>query len=98
MKDLAHITGEGFVGNIPRAIPKGLQVRIVKGSWPIPELFKEIQERSKLPDWDMFETLNMGIGLVMVVSPKDVAQVEKQLSPVYYLGTVERGTQGVRFV
>jgi len=43
----------------------------VKGSWPIPELFLEIQQRSKLTDGDMFETLNMGIGLVMVVAPKE---------------------------
>ena len=98
LKALAHITGGGFIENIPRVIPKGLQVKIVKGSWPIPELFKEIQERSRLPDAEMFRTLNMGIGLVMVVSPKEVAQVEKQLDRVYYLGTVERGSQGVRFV
>src|SRR4051812_21352575 len=72
LKALAHITGGGFTENIPRVIPKGLQVRIVRGSWPIPELFKEIQKRSELPDEEMFRTLNMGIGLVMIVSPKDV--------------------------
>jgi phosphoribosylformylglycinamidine cyclo-ligase len=98
LKALAHITGGGFLDNIPRVLPKGMQVRIVRGSWPIPPLFQEIQKRSKLPENEMFRTLNMGIGLVIVVSPRDVSMVEKQLKKIYYLGTVERGTKGVRFV
>ena len=97
-KALAHITGGGFIENIPRVIPKGLQVKIVKGSWPIHQVFKDVQERSGLPDSEMYRTLNMGIGLVLVVSPKDVARVEKHLKTVYYLGSIERGNEGVRFV
>jgi phosphoribosylformylglycinamidine cyclo-ligase len=98
VKAMAHITGGGFTENIPRVIPKGLQVRIVKGSWPVLDLFQEIQQRSKLNDSEMYRTFNMGIGLVMIVSPKDVAQVQKHIKQVYYLGTVERGNKGVRFV
>lgn len=98
IKAMAHITGGGFIDNIPRVLPKGLDVRIEMGSWPIPSLFKEIQERAKLPDSEMFRTLNMGIGLVMVVAPKDVAQVKKHLSAVYPIGTVVRGSQKVQFV
>ncbi len=98
LKALAHITGGGFIENIPRVIPKGLQVRIVRKSWPIPKLFQEIQERAKLNETEMYRTFNMGIGLVMVVSPKDVAQVQRQVKPLYYLGTIEPGSQGVRFV
>jgi phosphoribosylformylglycinamidine cyclo-ligase len=98
IKAMAHITGEGFIGNIPRVLPKGLQVRIVRGSWPVPELFKEIQQRAKLPDQEMFNTLNMGIGLVLVVAPKDVSFVEKQLDRVYYIGAIERGSKEIRFV
>jgi phosphoribosylformylglycinamidine cyclo-ligase len=98
IKAMAHITGEGFIGNIPRVLPKGLQVRIVRGSWPVPELFQEIQQRAKLPDQEMFNTLNMGIGLVLVVAPKDVSWVEKQLDRVYYIGTIERGRKEIRFV
>jgi phosphoribosylformylglycinamidine cyclo-ligase len=98
LKALAHITGGGFLENIPRVIPKGLQVRIVRGSWPILPLFKEIQERARLNETEMFRTFNMGIGLVMVVSPKDVSRVQKQIKPLYYLGTIEKGSQGVWFV
>jgi len=98
LKAIAHITGEGFIGNIPRVIPKGLQARITGRSWPVPELFHEIQSRAGLPDQEMFNTLNMGIGLILVVSPKDVPAVEKVLSPVYAIGVIEEGSKGIRFV
>ncbi len=97
LKAVAHITGEGFIGNIPRVLPKGLQARITARSWPIPELFHEIQSRAGLPDEDMFGTLNMGIGLVLVVSPQDVGLVEKQIRPVYPIGVIEAGSRGIRF-
>jgi phosphoribosylformylglycinamidine cyclo-ligase len=97
LKAVAHITGEGFIGNIPRVLPKGLQVRITGRSWPVPELFYEIQKRAGLPDHEMFETLNMGIGLVLVVSPKDVSVVEKQIHPIYPIGVIEEGSKGIRF-
>ncbi len=97
LKAVAHITGEGFIGNIPRVLPKGVQARITGRSWPIPELFHEIQTRAGLPDDEMFNTLNMGIGLVLVVSPKDVAVVEKHIQPVYPIGIIEEGSKGIRF-
>lgn len=97
LKAIAHITGEGFIGNIPRVLPKGLQARISGRSWPVPELFHEIQTRAKLPDHEMFNTLNMGIGLVLVVSPKDVPEVEKALKTVYAIGVIEKGSKGIRF-
>jgi phosphoribosylformylglycinamidine cyclo-ligase len=97
LKALAHITGEGFIGNIPRVLPKGLQANIGAHSWPVPELFREIQTRAGIPDEEMFHTLNMGIGMVLVVSPKDVAVVEKQIRPVYRIGLIEEGSRGIRF-
>jgi phosphoribosylformylglycinamidine cyclo-ligase len=97
LKAIAHITGEGFIGNIPRVLPKGVQACITGRSWPVPELFYEIQKRAGLPDDEMFNTLNMGIGLVLIVSPKDVPIVEKQIKPVYAIGVIENGTQGIRF-
>jgi len=97
LKALAHITGEGFIGNIPRVLPKGVQARITMRSWPVPELFHEIQNRAGLPDDEMFNTLNMGIGMVLVVSPKDVAVVEKQIRTVYPIGVIESGSKGIRF-
>jgi phosphoribosylformylglycinamidine cyclo-ligase len=97
LKAIAHITGEGFIGNIPRVIPEHLQVRITMRSWPVPELFHEIQTRAGLPDHEMFNTLNMGIGLVLIVAPKDVPEVEKVVKTVYAIGVVERGSKGIRF-
>lgn len=97
MKAMAHITGGGFIDNIPRVVPKGLQVRITGRTWPIPKLFHEIQSRAKLPDEEMFRTLNMGIGLALVVSPSHVAEVEELLCPVYPIGVIEEGSKGIRF-
>ena len=97
LKALAHITGEGFIGNVPRVLPKGVQARITARSWPVPELFREIQARAGVPDEEMFNTLNMGIGMVLVVSPKDVPLVEKLIRPVYPIGVIEAGSKGIRF-
>lgn len=97
LKAMAHITGGGFIDNIPRVLPKGLQVRITANSWPVPELFHEIQQKAKLPDAEMFRTLNMGIGLILVVAPGDVPRVEKDLKPIYPIGVVEEGSRGIRF-
>jgi len=97
LKAVSHITGEGFIGNIPRVLPKGLQARITLRSWPVPELFHEMQSRARLPDEEMFNTFNMGIGLALVVSPKDVPQVEKEINPVYPIGVIEEGGNGIRF-
>ncbi|OGR92102.1 MAG: phosphoribosylformylglycinamidine cyclo-ligase [Elusimicrobia bacterium RIFCSPLOWO2_01_FULL_59_12] len=97
IKGLAHITGGGFLENIPRVVPKGLQVKIARGSWPVLDLFDEMQQRAGLNETEMFRTFNMGIGLVMVVSPKDVEVVQKNVKPVYRIGTIERGSRGVRF-
>ena len=97
IKAMAHITGGGFIDNIPRVLPKGLQSCIQKGSWPIPKLFQEIQHRAKLPDVEMFRTLNMGIGLVLVVGKEDARTVEPMLRNAYPIGVVEEGRRGVRF-
>ena len=98
LKALAHITGGGFTENIPRVVPKGLQVKVVKGSWPMLDLFKEMQQRSGLDDMEMFRTFNMSIGLVMVVAPSSVELVKKHIKPAYVIGSIERGSKGVRFV
>jgi phosphoribosylformylglycinamidine cyclo-ligase len=59
-------------------------------------LFQEIQDRAQLDESEMFRTFNMGIGLVLVVAPKEAAAVQKQLKNAYVLGQIERGSQGVR--
>lgn len=98
IRAMAHITGEGFIGNIPRVLPKGLQARITGRSWPVPELFHEIQKRARLDDREMFNTLNMGIGLVLVVRRQDVPVIERAFQTVHALGVIERGSRGIRFI
>ena len=72
---LAHITGGGFPGNIPRVVPKGLRVIIDRGAWePLP-VFKIMQEIGNVPDDEMYRTFNMGIGMVIIVSEKQVKDI-----------------------
>jgi len=71
IKAMAHITGGGFYDNIPRVIPDGLGVRVWKAAWPIPPIFRTIQSRGKISEREMFRTLNMGIGMVVVVAARD---------------------------
>lgn len=94
---IAHITGGGFIDNIPRILPKGLRARFRYGSWPIPPIFHEIKIRAKLPDQEMFRTFNMGIGMVLVVPPVHVGFVQRQVSKAYIIGEIEKGPGGVRF-
>jgi len=67
IKAMAHITGGGFYDNIPRVVPQGLGIRIQPGCWPIPRIFRLIQERGGIGEREMFRTFNMGLGLVAVV-------------------------------
>jgi phosphoribosylformylglycinamidine cyclo-ligase len=65
---MAHITGGGFVGNIPRVLPAGCAVAIIKGSWPVPPIFDLIRRDAGLDDFEMYRTFNMGVGFVVIVS------------------------------
>jgi phosphoribosylformylglycinamidine cyclo-ligase len=76
---LAHITGGGFPGNIPRVLPDGLAVTIRRGSWRIPPLFQLIQQGGQVSEAEMFRTFNMGIGMVAIVAPEDVHDFEHSL-------------------
>ena len=68
---LAHITGGGFYENLPRAFEEDLNARIQKGSWKMPEIFPLIQEVGQIPEHDMYNTFNMGIGMCAIVAPED---------------------------
>lgn len=70
---MAHITGGGFVGNIPRILPAGVSVKINRSAWQIPPLFDLIQSRGSIKDAEMFRVFNMGIGMV-VICAKDTAE------------------------
>jgi phosphoribosylformylglycinamidine cyclo-ligase len=79
VRALAHITGGGFPGNIPRVLPAGLGARVRLGSWAVPPLFRLIQEGGAVSDEEMVRTFNMGIGMVVVVAPADLHEVEHSL-------------------
>lgn len=99
VRAMAHITGGGLVGNVPRVIPKGCNVELKKGSWPIPPVFGFLQKKGPVAAGEMFRVFNMGIGYVMVVDPKAAASVMKKLEAcgekVYQIGRVTAGTQKV---
>jgi phosphoribosylformylglycinamidine cyclo-ligase len=71
-KAAAHITGGGIPGNLARALPAGLDYRLDRAAWQVPAIFREIQERGRVSDEEMFGTFNMGIGMILVM---DRAQV-----------------------
>ncbi len=102
LKAMAHITGGGFLDNIPRVIPEGLAVVIKKGSWPVPGLFRLIQERGEVSEREMFRTFNMGVGMVVVVSRKESARVislfERQGIRAWLIGELEPGKREVLLV
>lgn len=100
IRALAHITGGGFPGNIPRVIPSGLGVRVRRGSWEIPALFRLIQAGGNVTEVEMLRTFNMGIGMIAVVAPTDLHEVEHSLErrgeTALVIGSVIEGA-GVTF-
>ncbi|MGI6168194.1 MAG: phosphoribosylformylglycinamidine cyclo-ligase [Christensenellales bacterium] len=98
---MAHITGGGFYENIPRILPCGLQANIVEGSWPSLPVFDLIQSEGNIERQAMFNTFNMGIGMVMALAPEQAdAAVERANElgeKAYRIGQVEAGEAGVVF-
>jgi len=88
VKGIAHITGGGFVGNIPRVLPEGLAARIKKRSWEIPPIFKLIQKQGRIGEAEMFQVFNMGIGMTVMCSPDKLAQVISVLPEAKVIGKI----------
>jgi len=81
---IAHITGGGFIENIPRALPAQYQAIIKRGSWPEAEIFQLIRQRSELSEAELFNTFNMGIGLVIILPADAVESAIQQLQALDY--------------
>ncbi|EPR29875.1 Phosphoribosylformylglycinamidine cyclo-ligase [Geobacillus sp. WSUCF1] len=100
IKGMAHITGGGLIENIPRMLPPGIGARIQLGSWPILPIFDLLRQKGELEEEEMFSVFNMGIGLVLAVSPETAAPLVEWLSergePAYIIGEVAEGA-GVSF-
>lgn len=95
VKGIAHITGGGFIENIPRIFPEGIGCRIQKDSYPLPEIFKIMQEKSGTADRQIYNTFNMGIGMVVCVEKEDVQTAIKILEltgeKAYLIGETIQG-------
>ena len=99
VKGCSHITGGGFYENIPRMLPDGINANVNKGSYPIPPIFGLIQKEGNIADEMMYNTFNMGLGMVIAV---DKADVEKTIAAIeaagekgYEVGKCVSGTKGV---
>jgi len=98
---LAHITGGGWEGNVPRTLPSGLGVEIETGSWPIPRIFSLIQSRGDIADEEMVRTFNVGIGLTAIVPAEHADAAVAAVGDAYRIGhvvAVPEGEPRVRFV
>ncbi|MGD0622103.1 MAG: phosphoribosylformylglycinamidine cyclo-ligase [Thermacetogeniaceae bacterium] len=104
VKGAAHITGGGIIENLPRVLPDGLGAVVRRGSWPVPPVFRLIQEEDgtrSISDEEMYRVFNMGIGMVLIVAGEAVDDAAATLSDmgeqVYEIGEVRPG-QGVTFI
>jgi phosphoribosylformylglycinamidine cyclo-ligase len=99
IKGLAHITGGGFIENIPRMLPDGLGADIEEGSWKIPQVFKTLESIGGLDRKDMYNIFNMGIGMIVAVDPAVAPEVVRLFNEngesASVIGTVS-DTEGVR--
>ena len=95
---MAHITGGGLPENLPRALPDGVHGRIDPGSWERPPLFRWLQERGEVPEGDLWNTFNLGVGFCLVLPeaavPRALAICAEQGHQAWQLGTVEAGPAG----
>ena len=101
VKALAHITGGGLGGNLPRVLPEGLTVRIKRDSWEIPPIFQLIADRGPVDNIEMFNVFNMGIGFVMIVSQNFakpiMAKLRQHGERCWVIGKVKQGGPGIEW-
>lgn len=99
IKGCSHITGGGFYENIPRMLPEGVHARVQKDSYPIPPIFKLMAERGNVEEHMMYNTYNMGIGMLLAVDPADadktIAALEAAGEKAYLVGQTVAGEKGV---
>ena len=99
---VSHITGGGFYENIPRCLPEGLRARIVKSALPIPPIFPMLQQLGNISDHDMYNTFNMGVGMVLIVAQEDLTKVVMALdgegAGARVIGEIVAGETGVELV
>ena len=94
---IAHITGGGITENLPRVIPKGCRANIRRGTWDVPLIFPFLKERGKISEEEMFRTFNNGIGMILIVKPRDLEDVLGRLRSLgekaFAIGEIERANK-----
>jgi phosphoribosylformylglycinamidine cyclo-ligase len=90
IKGLAHITGGGLVGNVPRILPDTVTARFHQSAWTVPALFKLMQEKGKVDRAEMYKVFNMGIGMVVVCAADKAATVTKSVSGALLIGEITK--------
>jgi len=90
IKGIAHITGGGFTGNIPRILPEGVAAHVRKRSWDILPIFRLIQKTGNIKEAEMYQVFNMGIGITIVCSPQQVAKIVSILPQAKVIGKITK--------
>ena len=102
VKGLSHITGGGFYENVPRSIPDGYSARINKSAFPVPEIFKFMQDVGGIPERDMYNTFNMGVGMTCIVSAEKADEAVRILEAngirAYCIGEIVKGDGGIEII
>lgn len=98
---MAHITGGGLTGNLPRVLPAGCRAVVRRRTWPVPPIFGLVREAGRIAEAEMFRVFNMGIGFVCIVPPDRAGAARSALVaagvPAWEIGEVRRGTRGVTY-
>ncbi|MDD4496473.1 MAG: phosphoribosylformylglycinamidine cyclo-ligase [Eubacteriales bacterium] len=99
IKGISHITGGGFIENLPRMLPSGMQINIERGTWPVLPIFDEIRGLGGLSERDMYNTFNMGIGMALAVDPDTAREIMSHLKKsgekAYIIGKISTGDKGL---
>ncbi|PKM68192.1 MAG: phosphoribosylformylglycinamidine cyclo-ligase [Firmicutes bacterium HGW-Firmicutes-2] len=99
IKAISHITGGGFIENIPRMLPKDCFAKIQLGTWPVHPIFDVMQALGDIKQEAMYNTFNMGIGMIVALAPNDVDEAIRALEAIgekaYVIGEVKQGQSGV---
>lgn len=102
VKAISHITGGGFIENIPRMLPEDTHAEIVKNSYPVLPIFELMRDLADIPERDMYNTFNMGIGMVIAVSPSEaqtaIEILRKSGEDAYVIGSVKPGDGEVEII
>jgi len=102
---MAHITGGGITGNLPRTLPKGCKAIVHKGSWKIPPIFSFLQKKGNIPNEEMLKTFNNGIGMILIVKSREAGEIMDRLHSmgeqaflIGEIGKAEKGENPIEYV